>query len=446
LVTFLQNFVYSNIFFIYIEKKQHIKQITMKKKTVIWIIIAAVAVIIASYFIFLRKSSSNELTVKPTRGTFKITVTTSGELRSEKSIDIRGPANLAAAEIYEMKISRLVPEGTVVDSGEFVAELDRTAIMSKIKDIQLSIKKYESEYQLKELDSAQELSNARDELENLTYSLEEKKLQMELSKFEAPSIQRQMQLDYDKALRSYNQALKNYSTKVKKSITNLTLVGTDLSREQQKLEKIMDIMNQFTIYAPAPGMVVYARDWDGKRKEVGSIIRYWNPVVANLPDLTSMESLTYVNEIDIQKVKKGQEVTISLDADPSKKLSGSIIRVANIGEQRPNSDSKVFEVVIKVLEVDTTLRPSMTTSNEILIGTVEDALYIPLECIHSEIIDGESVSFVYKKNNGSIVKQEVKLGAVNENEAVIESGITDNDELLIAVPKDSKELTLERIQ
>jgi multidrug resistance efflux pump len=417
----------------------------MKKKIFIISGSSILLILLAVWFFFLRSDNLNYITVRPTHGQFRVNVTTSGELRAKKSIDIMGPTGIASVEIYEMKISKLVPEGTVVDSGAFVAELDRTAIMGKIKDIQLSIKKFESEYQLKELDSTQDLATARDELENITFSLEEKKLQKELSVYEAPSIQRQADIDYERSQRSYNQSLKNYSTKVKKAITNLTLVGTDLSREQQKLEKLMKIMEAFTINAPAPGMVIYARDWDGRRKEVGSIIRYWNPVVATLPDLTSMETVTYVSEIDIQKIKNDMSVNISLDANSSKKLTGSIVRVANIGESRQNSDSKVFEVVIKINESDTTLRPSMTTSNEILVQTVDDAVYIPLECIHSEQVGSESLNYVYKKSDGSIIKQQVLLGLINENEAIIDKGIKENDEILLSVPEKNKELTLNRL-
>ena len=46
--------------------------------------------------------------------------------------------------------------------------------------------------------------------------------------------------------------------------------------------------------------------------------------------------------------------------------------VANVGEQRPNSDAKVFEVRVEIDGTDPTLRPSMTTSNKI-IASVKDS-------------------------------------------------------------------------
>ena len=88
-----------------------------------------------------------------------------------------------------------------------------------------------------------------------------------------------------------------------------------------------------------------------------------------------MISTTYVNEVDIRKVAKGQHVNIGLDAFPDKKLSGEVISVANVGEQRPNSDAKVFEVKVVIAESDTTLRPAMSTANEIITATIPDAIF-----------------------------------------------------------------------
>jgi Barrel-sandwich domain of CusB or HlyD membrane-fusion len=188
-------------------------------------------------------------------------------------------------------------------------------------------------------------------------------------------------------------------------------------------------------------MVVYAREWGGKKKIVGSTISPWDPTVATLPDLRQMESITYVNEVDIQKVAVGQSVKLKLDADPNKHLTGTVSTVANIGEQRPNSDSKVFEVRIAINESDTTLRPAMTTSNEILVAKADSALSIPLECVHTQ----DSLTFVYKKSGGSIVKQEVLLGLLNENAAIVQRGVGGDDRLLLSMPSATEQFNTVRL-
>ena len=178
-------------------------------------------------------------------------------------------------------------------------------------------------------------------------------------------------------------------------------------------------------------MVVYYRDWSGRRRSVNSTINYWDPQIAELPDLTQMESITYVNEIDIQKVEKGQKVQIGLDANPDKKLEGVVKQVASIGEQRRNSDSKVFEVIISVIDTDTTLRPAMTTSNIISIASVDSVVYIPLECIHTI----NDTTYVYKISGGNPVLQIVELGLINDNDVIIVNGITRQDEISLSLPE-----------
>ena len=81
--------------------------------------------------------------------------------------------------------------------------------------------------------------------------------------------------------------------------------------------------------------------------------------------------------------------------------------MANVGEQRPNPDAKVFEVKVTIAGADTTLRPGMTTGNIIETYTTSDVLFVPLEAVSSE----GGIPFVYLKKGGGVVKQEVVTGA-----------------------------------
>ncbi len=377
-------------------------------------------------------TSSSSLLVTPKKGDFRVTVTVTGELRAKTSTDIMGPQGMQAVGIYQMKIANLVPEGTTVKLGDFVAEIDKTEISGKMREAQLAIQKAESHFTQIRLDTTLTLSAARDELTNLKYALEEQKLLREQSAYEAPAIIRQAEIAHDKSRRAYDQAKVNYSTKVKQAIAKMMEAETDLAKEQQKLSTLSAIVAQFYIIAPQAGMVIYDREWNGRKRVVGSTISPWDPTVATLPDLSVMESITYVNEVDIQKISKGQTVQIGLDAIPEKKLSGTITTVANIGEQRPNSESKVFEVKILINEKDSTLRPAMTTSNTILITTIPNVIYVPIEAIRSE----GKTSFVYIQSGNKTEKRTVKLGVMNENEVIVTSGLSVNDKVYLVPPEE----------
>jgi hypothetical protein len=68
-----------------------------------------------------------------------------------------------------------------------------------------------------------------------------------------------------------------------------------LTSEQQKLHNLSEAVKECRILAPAPGIVVYYREWNGKKRTVGSAVNVWDPIVATIPALDTMESITYVN-------------------------------------------------------------------------------------------------------------------------------------------------------
>ena len=74
--------------------------------------------------------------LKHKKGQFDIVVTTTGELQAENSTDIRGPEFTQSRNIRAMdiKITDLVPEGTEVKAGDYVATLDRTTFDNSLKD------------------------------------------------------------------------------------------------------------------------------------------------------------------------------------------------------------------------------------------------------------------------------------------------------------------------
>ena len=404
----------------------------MKKKY--WIPISAVALLLLSWMLLGGEGEDSVvLTTTPKSGEFVVDVTTTGELRAKNSVEIRGPQGGRDVRLFNLTIQRLIPEGTIVEKGAFVAELDRSEITGRLQDAMLELQQAQSQVTQVSLDSTLTLSQARDNLINLEYALEERQIALDQSKYESPAVQRQAEIDLDKAHRQLEQEKKNYVTKVKQAEAQMSEVEADLQEEQNEVDKIRELMTEFTVQAPANGMIIYRRTGNGSKITEGSEISAWNPTVAELPDFSVMESVTYVNEVDVQKVQTGQNVIVGLDAIQDKTLTGNVTSVANIGEQRSGSNSKVYEVVVEISETDSTLRPAMTTSNRIIVDRLDDAMFVPLETIHVQ----DSTSFVFKQSGLSAVMQEVDLGLMNENEVVVHRGLNLDDIIYLSVPDDT---------
>jgi len=121
----------------------------MKRKH--YIIIASVLVVIIAAIILKpgKGDALKQLSVKVERGKFEILVTTTGELQAKSSVDIEGPSELRNSRgirIREIKIQDLIPEGTVVDSGDYVARLDPSELANNLKDLSDEVESSESNY------------------------------------------------------------------------------------------------------------------------------------------------------------------------------------------------------------------------------------------------------------------------------------------------------------
>ncbi len=401
-----------------------------------------VVVIVASWLVFRRPATRAAAVVaRPSRGEFVVTVSVSGELRAISSVQITAPQNAMQAGAYQMRIQSLVPEGTVVKAGDVVAEIDRSTLAARLTEVSLALQKAEAQEEQARLDSALTLSAARENIRNLGLQLEEKRLAREQAVYEPPTVRRQAEIDHERTQRAEAQARADYVTKTEQAQAKMREVGADVARQRNILQTVQAVLDGFTVRAPAPGMVIYAREWNGRKRTAGSQISPWEGVVATLPDLTRMESVCYVNEIDVRHVAVGQPVALTLDADPTKRLTGRVASVANVGEQRPNTDAKVFEVRVTLAQSDTTLRPGMTTGNAIETLRIPDALSVQLEALNS----ADSVTFAFLQSGGGVVRQEIVTGAMNEARVVVLAGLDPEDRVLLAPPPEAERLKLVRL-
>ena len=405
----------------------------MLKKILIPTAVILLAVVLYFWLGDQGTEEAADLLTNVNRTDLKIDVTVSGELQARNSVNIMGPTGLRNARIYQIKIDDIIPEGTVVKKRDYVARLDNSELGNKIRDEELDVEESLNRYEQTRIDTAINMREQRDQLFNLQYDLEKRKLELEQSQYEPPATIKQAELELEKAKRALEQGKEEYQLILRKSRSEMAQAVANLKDDQMDLKQLQDLMKEFMIRAPENGMVIYERERNGRKKGEGSQISSWDPVVATLPDLSSMVSLTYVNEVDISRVKVGQDVEIGLDAFPEKQLTGRVTQVANVGEQRPNSDAKVFEISVLVNESDTTLRPAMTTSNMIITDYIENVLVVPLEAIHSQ---GDTLTYVFKKSGLSSIKQQVALGPKGNDMVVIENGLLEEDVVYLSTPAD----------
>ncbi len=281
-----------------------------------FLIIAGVVVAIAALVAFNRITSKNKVTnfyAEVEKGTFEISVSSSGELLAERSIDIKGPeigmgsgqsqqggqsrqgggggggsSQMRGMDMHamELKIQDIVPEGTIVKKGDYIAQLDRTSYANTLKDELENLTTYQNNVDMKILDTAVVLTNLRDEIKNQAIAVEEATITLEQSKYEPPATIRQAEITLDKAIRALEQKKKGYDLKVAQTNAEIRRQKLYLARGTRLVGDLQDFLTQFTITAPSDGMVIYKKERNGSKRKAGSQVNPFDRVIATLPDLS----------------------------------------------------------------------------------------------------------------------------------------------------------------
>ena len=419
----------------------------MSSKTKKILTTAGVLALLVALIVFNKVASKRgkvEIFVEARSETFEISISTSGELLAERSLEILGPQMVqgrtrslggrAPAQNNNMRVQNLtiqdiVPEGTIVSAGDYVAQIERTQYENSLRDARETLQRELETLERLVLDSAVQLSNLRDGLRNQFFAVEEAEITLAQSQFEPPATIRKAELDLEKQKRSLEQSERSYERRVAQLNANIMRQNSRVEIAEITIEDTEYYLSQFRIKAPSDGMIIYAKDRRGIKRRTGSTINQMDLVVATLPDLSSMLSKIYISEIEIRRIAAGQEVQITIDAFPNRTFRGSIISIANVGEQLPNSDAKMFEALIRISDNDPALRPSMTTSNKIIIDTFNDVISIPTECIYA---GADNIPYVYLKNGK---RQIVVLGISNDKNTVIEKGLRTGTQIYIIPPE-----------
>lgn len=406
------------------------------KKRYIWILLVVVLVIAIAAFGGSKLANENTYTVRS--GSFELALNIKGEVQGKNAVVINMPDELKRRDlrIYGIKIKDLVQEGKEVKKGEWIATLDAAAINQQMQSNNQEVTKRKAELNDAKIDSTIQLTKLREELAEFKYDLEYKNLELEQSKYESPAYQRKKQVEFNKTIRTMEKKRRDYELKRMDLKMKTNRIQKRYNRFTLKDSLLKSALKACNVVAPRDGMVMYAKLWGGRKLRVGDEVSRWSPAIATLPDMSVLVSETYVQEIDITKIAIGDSVEINIDALPENNYSGIITKIANVGQELPGFDTKVFKVLIDMNENGKEIKPAMTTDNRIMLTNLKNVIKIPRNCLFSD----SKENFVYIKSDGKIWKKKVTPGLENDEEIVIKDGLKAKDKIYISIPEEPENI------
>lgn len=153
-----------------------------------------------------------------------------------------------------------------------------------------------------------------------------------------------------------------------------------------------------------------------------------------IDDLSRLWVDVRVSEVDINRVKVGQNTLLTFDAILGKEYQGRVSRVARVGT--PSQGVVDFIVTIELLDGDENVKPGMTAAVSIVVDQLEDVLLVPNRAVR--IKDGQRV--VYILQGGQLAAVRITLGATSDTYSQVLNGeLKPGDQIVLNPPIEFEE-------
>jgi HlyD family secretion protein len=246
----------------------------------------------------------------------------------------------------------------------------------------------------------------------------------------------QKKADVRDAERTLENAKEKADIHLKEKQARVTRQDRRVQSTQNRLDKYRKELEQMTMKAPQPGIVHYGasgREWERERIKVGG--RIWRGItVITLPDLSEMQVICQVHETEIDKVKLGMKVTVTVEAVQDQIFEGEVTKIAAVASAHwSDKSNKRFEVEITLGASDVELRAGITAKAEIQVEVVPGVLMVPIHAVFTE--EGERFCFV--RDNGDVLKRNVEIGKNSAHYVEIVKGLDEGERVLLLDPREN---------
>jgi len=387
----------------------------------------------AAYFVLLPETAEAIANAPVRVGPFQVSIKVSGEIRATNSYTITVPRG----RFGQTQIVYLVPEGTTVKAGDIVVRFATTEIEKVILDRESELTMLNSDYKKLQADQESRMLDLKSTLRTSELAMEQAQLQTEKVKFESEVARKEAEISFERSKLNLEQAKRRIESQLRVDKSEDMKAQLKIQQVSSDLEKARNEREQLIMKAPMPGLVVYEMNWQTGRKVAIGDSPWPGMALVSLPDLSKMQTVSNVNEVDISKVRTGQTVEVRLDAFPERAFAAQVAAVGTIGQMKDRASSiKTFEVVMDIEGADPILKPGMTTSNEIIMAVLERAVYVPLE----SVFDREGQAIVYRMNSDEAIPRRVLTGERNSNFVVIQRGLNPGDRVALRDPNETDQV------
>lgn len=215
------------------------------------------------------------------------------------------------------------------------------------------------------------------------------------------------------------------------NLKSLRAANLNLQIAETQLKKSKEDLMKTEILAPFDGTIV---DIGVKENDQLSEFDYSSKTAVYLVDTRTVKMEGVVDEVDVYKVKVGQDAVITVDALPDVELQGKVTFISPLGNQ--TTGVVEFPVTISLNPTATELKGGLTATADIIIDEHNDVLMVPNRAIKGSA-ENYWVDVVTDEKKLTTEKRPVVLGAQNEQFTEIISGLNQGEKVIVEAARRS---------
>src|SRR5271165_4177075 len=381
------------------------------KRTGIILIALVLAVVVLAAFVSLRRSQVPIRVGHAERETITASIATNGKIEALNNFEAHAPVATTVKRVY-------VQQGQWVKPGQLLLQLE---------DANARLQAARAEAQLKGAQAdvnAVEHGGTKEEVLATHNALVKAQADRDAARRNLEAMQRLLQTgaasqaEVDAAQNQVRVADANVHFLEQKlngrySQQEVGHVEAQQTEARASLAAAQDLLKNSNVTAPRAGVVYSLPVQQGAFVNAGDLL-------VQVADLHQVRVRAFVDEPEIGKLRKGQEVEVTWDALPGRVWKGTVDALPTTVVQR--GTRMVGEVTCVVENNDLKLLPNTNISVAVVIARQQNALTVPRESVHQD----SNGQYVYQVVNGELKRRDVQTSVSNFTRIAITSSLPDD--------------------
>lgn len=348
---------------------------------------------------------------------FPVLVKCRGELVAQRSVQLSAPL-----DVPDLQILWLAPTGSVVKAGQIVIKFDPSKAKQDLAEKTAALRHAQAS-----LDQA--VAEARNTAEQDKLDLAKARYDVDRARLEASkqgilsAIEGQEKV-VDLGLAEEKLKVQAAATKLHEASSAAKIASLQRLRDEAKtqLELTQHRLSKMDIASPLDGVINYmpnyAQGWMNAQPFKVGDHAVPGGTIAEIPDLSTMEMESKVDEVDRGRIAVDDLVMVHVDAFPETVVTAKLTHISALAEtsfaEWPPTRS--FKAYAQLVKPDARLRPSMNAGADIVERKIPNAISVPAKAVFT--VGGKPS--VYVKQNGNYVARNVQVVARNPDEVAVE--------------------------